>query len=397
MHLPKLMILLSLAAGLVVTSCSPSNPARPSMSFAAPSLDSPAAGSAYNYSDQPLTVRFVNAPRTGLAAVTYTIEVATSPNFATLVHTVSGVEEGTSLTAVSLPVLPGNATYYWRTSAVVDGIAGEPSPVSSFFVRPAITLNAPGAVTPAEGTPVFQTRPTFTVDNATRSGQPGPVTYEFQVSESAAFSTQTASGTVGEQPTRTSWAPTVDLPVGTLYWRARALDQTNGIASPFTAAIAFERRGFGAPGDQLDLSSVTVVLGPSNIGTWPATGVVTNTVARPGEICIEHTKLGVWPGTIFFDDPTTETQGNQWMFAFINGRWYGGGGRWFRPGQACKATNADDGFTGTFYMDGAEPLRSYVPRIGDLIGLMSTTPARFYPSMRTVDERTNVVVVPWGG
>lgn len=48
-------------------------------------------------------------------------------------------------------------------------------------------------------------------------------------------------------------------------------------------------------------------------------------------------------------------------------------------------------------MDSAEPLRSYVPRAGDIIGLMLTTPNRFYPSMATVDQRTNVVLVPFGG
>jgi hypothetical protein len=48
-------------------------------------------------------------------------------------------------------------------------------------------------------------------------------------------------------------------------------------------------------------------------------------------------------------------------------------------------------------MDGNAPLRNYLPRIGDTIGLMSTTPNRFYPSMRTVDERSNVVLVRYGG
>jgi hypothetical protein len=89
-------------------------------------------------------------------------------------------------------------------------------------------------------------------------------------------------------------------------------------------------------------------------------------------------------------------QGNQWMFAFINGRWYGGAARWFRPGQACKGIN-NDPFAGTFYMDGSEPLRSYVPQPGDTIGLMATTPNRFYPSMFTRAERTNVVLVRFGG
>jgi len=383
-------------AVMVTVACDSSNPARPSMSVAAPTVASPADGTTYGFSQQPITVTFANATRSGSAPVTYVIEVATSPGFGTIATALTDVPEGNGVTTVTLPVLAGNATYYWRIRPVVDGIAGASSPASSFVVRPAVTIGVPAPIAPADGASVGGARPAFVVENAARSGPAGNISYEFQVSESAAFGALTATGVVAEQPSRTSWTPGVDLPTGKLFWRSRGLDQGNDVAGPFSSVQSFERRRGGAPGDQLDLSTVTVVLGPANIGTWPATGVVTSTVARPGEICIEHTQLGGWPGTAFFDDPGTLTQGNQWMFAFIGGRWYGGGGRWYRPGQACKSTNADDGFTGTFYMEGAEPLRSYVPRPGDLIGLMSSTPARFYPGMRTVDERTNVVVVPWG-
>lgn len=389
------LLLLCLAVGLSFVACRPSNPSRPTMSFAAPAVASPTAGATYNFSEQPVIIRFANVVRTGGARVTYSVDVSASPSFSSMAFSATDVAEGDGFTSVQLPVLAGGTTYHWRTKAVVDGIEGHASAVSTFFVRPAIALQAPRSVSPTDGAPVFLVRPTFIVENAERSGQPGPLVYEFQVSDSAAFSTLVASGSAGEQTTRTSWTVAEDLPAGTLYWRARAIDHANGISGPFSPAASFDRKGFGAPGDQLDLSAVTVVLGPANIGTWPATGTITNAYARPGEICIEHDKLGAWPGTDFFDDPGTLTQGNQWMFAFINGRWYGGGGRWYRPGQACKGTSPTDGFTGTFYMDNAFPLNGYVPRPGDLVGLMSTTPARFYPSMRTVDERTNVVVVRW--
>ena len=126
------------------------------------------------------------------------------------------------------------------------------------------------------------------------------------------------------------------------------------------------------------------------------TARVTSASADPGEVCVDHTHMGSWPGTTFFDEPGVLVQGNQWMFAFIDGRWYGGSGRWFRPGQACKGIS-NDPFTGTFYMPGNTPLNSYQPRVGDLIGLMSSTPNRFYPSMATIDQRSNVVLVRFGG
>jgi hypothetical protein len=397
MHV-RAFALFALPLVVFAVACQPSNPARPSMSFVAPTAGTPGNGATYNFGDQPISLTFTNAVRTGTAPVTYAIEVSTSSSFNSLAFAAEDIAEGEGgVTTVRLPMLAGSATYFWRTRAVVDGVAGEPSPVLSFVVRPAVVIQAPAVVSPAAGAVVGLARPTFVVENAGRSGPAGTLTYEFQVSTSAAFSPLTASATVVEQSGRTSWAPATDLPEGNLFWRARALDTASGVTSPFTGAVGFERRRFGAPGDQIDLSTVTVVLGPQNIGTWPATGTVTNTVAQPTLLCIEHTKLGDWPGAEFFDDPGTLTQGNQWMFAFINGKWYGGAGRWGRVGQACKGTTGDaDFFGGTFYMDAAEPLRSYVPRPGDLIGLMASTPARFYPGMKTVDERTNVVLVPYG-
>jgi hypothetical protein len=36
-----------------------------------------------------------------------------------------------------------------------------------------------------------------------------------------------------------------------------------------------------------------------------------------------------------------------------------------------------------------------VPRSGETIGVMSTTPARLWPDMRTYDERTDVKIIRW--
>lgn len=147
--------------------------------------------------------------------------------------------------------------------------------------------------------------------------------------------------------------------------------------------------------DQLDLSQVTYVLGPSNVGSWPQTSTITRTVQVPHNLCIYHTKLGKWPSTIFFGDPNTLVEGNQWVFANIGGRWYGGAADWYRPGQACKDVTAQSIGRDAFYNPAMEPLRSWEPKAGEVFGLMATTPARMWPNMRTVDQRSNVVLVRW--
>lgn len=148
--------------------------------------------------------------------------------------------------------------------------------------------------------------------------------------------------------------------------------------------------------DAIDLGNVTVVLGPANVGSWAQTSTVTGTVTVEHDLCIYHTKLGNWPNTIFFDDPYTLVEGNQWVVANIGGRWYAGAADWYRPGQACKDVTADTIGHDAFYNPAWEPLRSWVPRVGEAFGLFSTTPARMWPQMATLNERTNVVIAYWG-
>lgn len=83
------------------------------------------------------------------------------------------------------------------------------------------------------------------------------------------------------------------------------------------------------------------------------------------------------------------------MFAYISGRWYGGAGDWYRPGQACKGATADSIGQDSFYNPSEEPLHSWIPRPGELVGFGASTPARAWPDMSTLDQRTNIVVVAW--
>jgi hypothetical protein len=205
--------------------------------------------------------------------------------------------------------------------------------------------------------------------------------------------------TVAEQATQTAFTVNTDLAYSTTYyWRVEASDPTT--IGPWSVTQSFQTPAQASPppgptpasGDGLNLSSAVIVVGPSNFATWPAASTVTNYSTSSSQICIYHTMLGKWPTVAFFGDPSTLIEGNQWYFAFINGQWYGGAGEWLRPGQACK------GFAGgpnEFYNPSQEPLHSWIPQNGDQVGLADSTPARAWPNMATLNQRTNIVVVTW--
>ena len=103
-----------------------------------------------------------------------------------------------------------------------------------------------------------------------------------------------------------------------------------------------------------------------------------------------HTQLGSWPATDFFEfGPILE--GNQFIFANINGVWHGGAADWYRPGQACKGV--DDNIGRDSFSVG--PLSNWVPRPGEVFGIAATTPSRLYPGFKTLDHRSDVALIVW--
>jgi hypothetical protein len=152
----------------------------------------------------------------------------------------------------------------------------------------------------------------------------------------------------------------------------------------------------------IDLSKVVYLLGP-HISGWPQTGTLTlveqdGNEATGGLMCTSFTDPGwpdvPWPYAKPGDDPNFGVFANLWYFANIGGTWYGGAGEWIYRGAAtCKAGQGtttiapDSGF--------GPPFSSWVPKVGEMVGYMVSTVARAWPSVRSVDQRTNVVVQPW--
>src|SRR5262249_1197956 len=152
-------------------ACSSPSPSAPSVSFVAPSAQTPSNNAVFNYSDQPISLKISNAPKTGTAATTYYVEIASDSGFNNKVFTKDGIAEDPSgTTSFAIGTLGGNATYFWHSRAVVNGAPGAFSATQTFFIRPQITISAPGVFAPSDGSSAVGARPSFTANDAVANG-----------------------------------------------------------------------------------------------------------------------------------------------------------------------------------------------------------------------------------
>lgn len=380
---------LVLAVGIASCAKAPTNPGG-SVTVTTPVLMSPANGALIANSAQPVTLTVANALVTNAdAAVSYTFEVATDSTFSAIAATMETPQGGSGQTAATLAVLGAGREYFWRVRTTGDDTVGVFTTPQRFTIGAAVVLDAPSPSSPGEGAAIGQ-RPTLVVANSRRTGPVGAVAYRFEISSSANFSPIVASGTVAEGNGTTSFTPASDLPAdSTFYWRVQAVDASSATTSAYSVTRLFTTI------TTIDLRTVNYQRFP-NVANWPETNRIISVDqdgGGDGRMCIDHAKSGIWPTTPFLGDPFNHVEGNQWYLARINGQWYAGAGEWLRPGQICKSGQLTEqiGPDGTW----GGPMDTWAPKIGELVGYMVTTPARAYPDMRTLDERSNVVVLPW--
>lgn len=146
---------------------------------------------------------------------------------------------------------------------VVSAACGSSGPTGP-NETPSPTISAPVAQSPGADAQVDTLRPTLTVTNAT-SDQGGVRTYEFQVSDTTAFTsaltshitgfaaTTSATGVAEGTGGTTSWTVTSDLQPATIfYWRARASQGTT--VGPWSSTATFRSKlvGFNRAGELYD-------------------------------------------------------------------------------------------------------------------------------------------------
>jgi hypothetical protein len=231
------------AAALLMTSCSTS-PVTPtgSVSVTTPAQLAPANGASIANQNQPVTLTVSNAFVTeNSAAVLYTFEVSTDSAFGSKVQTKTA-PAGTGQTSVVLDPLAPGLTYFWHARATGGDTPGTFSASEKFTVGPAISIGAPGVVGPLTGsTPSGW--PTFVINDSARSGPVAQVSYRFDVSTTTTFSSLLLSTTVPEANGQTtSFTPPFSTPFtagAVLFWRATALDATDGITSAASTTQSF--------------------------------------------------------------------------------------------------------------------------------------------------------------
>jgi len=175
-----------------------------------------------------------------------------------------------SVRMLFLGVVPAVASACGSTPA-------QPTPTPTPTPAP-VVLSAPTTVSPANGTTKIGW-PTFTVNDAVKSGPSGAISYKFDISTSPSFTTIAVTGTVPETPNQTSFTPpasTTPPAQGTLYWRATAIDSTNNVTSPASASQNFVYLN-NTPQNQIAVQAGYVL--------WPAaqpTGTYGHATLGPG-------------------------------------------------------------------------------------------------------------------
>jgi hypothetical protein len=391
----KRRMAVSILATLCIVSaaaCSKS-PTSANTSFGAPQASTPANGASITYASQPVTLTITNAIRAGSATATYSVEVATDSGFNNKVFTKDGIPEGSGgTTSVTLTSLNGGTTYYWHSAATIDSVKGAMSAARTFTVQPNVVISPPAAGFPGNGGTASDTRPIFTVQNATVTGPAGPIAYEFQVATDSSFqSILASSGPVPEQSGgSTSWQSTVDLGAGNYVWRARGTDPLNNVQGPYSDGATFTVVPF-------DMRRAVIWDNPADLGSWAETANITRVDLSTGRIVVDFDKRqgpGHWPDVGFGDGALEYTLG---ICLKINGTWNCSAVVQFWNGRDLEA-GGDVGYLAQewFYDNRWGAMKGYQPAPGETVGWFVAAGNLRDSGNVITKERSKVLLLPYG-
>src|SRR5579871_4496709 len=416
---PLVLVIAAVAASACESSKS-SNPLSatvagpiPGVNISTPAVMTPTSGMRIAVDKQPITLTVNNASTNGVRPLTYLFEIATDSSFNTKVFTKDGITPGGSQTSVTLPdPLATGRTYYWHARAQDGANTGSFTSAINFDVFTPIVIQAPGLVSPAPNATADSIRPSFVVNNASRSGPVGAITYQIEVADSSAFTNKIAVWTAAEQANTTQTTLTIntDLAYSTVYyWHVRAADPTT--TGPFSATYAFVTPaqpvvappppaggggGACAASDQMNLASAHVYNSPPDIASWPATGCITRLdMSSSAGLSFQFTTYNTWPDYLppGWDGPLEYTV---WAVVNQSGTWNTSGFIQMWRGRPSTGGPILAEFARNWAYDSRwGPMAGYQPHAGEQMGFfLSAGNARGVTTVTSVRERTNVVVVP---
>ena len=167
--------------------------------------------------------------------------------------------------------------------------------------------------------------------------------------------------------------------------------------APEAAALTPTADPVGGPSgskDQIDPKNIRWLSPAStDVSNWSITSQISSVDIHGDEICINHTKSGQWP-LVSIDGNSPNIEGNPMIVAKIDGQWYGAGFDWFGGGRTCKHMPAEE--------YGRDQIRVAPldgswrgPQSGDVVGVLVSTPSSDRIPVRSVHERSNIVLVRW--
>jgi hypothetical protein len=238
------------------------------VNIGAPKPVSPAANAEIRMQDQPVVLTVENVSTNSQRPLTYNFDIATDTAFTSKVLSREGITPGSDgKTAFRLPdALAGDRIYYWRSKAVDGANEGSYSAASAFVVVNLVEIQPPLPLAPISAVKVSSRSPQFIVQNSSRSGPAGAVSYRFEVAEDQAFGSPVAVFTVPEQTGQTKYTLTFDLKGDTKhYWRVRGGDSK--VVGAWSLTQSFVTPAAPAP-------TPTPTPGPTTppSGGWPTTG-----------------------------------------------------------------------------------------------------------------------------
>jgi hypothetical protein len=289
MTFSRLLVSGLLLAPLAAGACSKDNPATPSNTTTCSFSVAP-----------PNVSTFPPEGGTGTVAVTAGSSCAWTAVSNSSFITITAGSTGTSNGSVSFTVVANTGAE--RTGTL--GIAGTTTTITQRAGSPAppaaVTFAAPTPRSPIGNVESSSVRPTLVVDNAAATGNPGTVTYRFELSDQSAM-TDTARiiavDGIPQGSTATSWTVDRDLSVGTHYfWRARA---TNGtVIGPFSNIDTFTTPGVCAYTLTPTSAAVNASGGTTTIGIAVGAACTWTAVSNATFITVNGAATGTGNGTV---------------------------------------------------------------------------------------------------
>lgn len=241
-HFVSRMPALLLACGVVVLagceqtkSASPLSPsiAGPiaGVEITAPVPMQPSANRQFKPTEQPISLAFGNPQSNGVRPYTLVVQVGVDAAFSATVFSQNSIQPGAD--GVTRLTLPGNLqsgrVYFWRAKADDGANSSDWSAPTAFEVLQPVVIGVPTPLSPIGNARATSTTPELRVRNGVSTGPYKALQYNFQVSQTAGFSSLVANSSVGQGGGETTFIAPAAAPDTQLFWRVRIFDDDGNL------------------------------------------------------------------------------------------------------------------------------------------------------------------------